>query len=45
MRLSIVRIRSVLEFNLGSKSKNHRAMHTSAHVRVVLNDRLQKKHR
>ena len=41
------RIRSgaSLKFNLGSEAKNYSALSSSTHVRIVLNHRLQQKHR
>src|SRR5258708_37146142 len=42
--LVAVSARLSLKFHLRSESKNNRALHTSARVAVVLNDRLQKKH-
>src|SRR5258708_19656883 len=43
--LVAVSARVSLKFHLRSESKNNRALHASARVRVVLNDRLQKEHR
>jgi hypothetical protein len=37
-------VKTFLELHLGSESKNYGALRSSAHVSVILNDRLQKEH-
>jgi hypothetical protein len=40
-----IRFGASLKFNLGSEPKNYSALSSSTHVRIVLNHRLQQKHR